>query len=52
MRRRSEAEELASERQASAMVVTNCWSWRRLRHSKTPSQNLPYSETIESPVSQ
>ena len=38
--------------QPSAMVPTNCWSWRRLRHSKTPSQYLPYSETIESPVSQ
>ena len=38
--------------QPSAMVATNCWSWRRLRHSNTPSQYLPYSETIESPVSQ
>ena len=38
--------------QPSAMVATNCWSCRRLRHSKTPSQYLPYSDTIESPVSQ
>ena len=27
-------------------------SWRRLRHSKTPSQNVVYSPMIESPVSQ
>ena len=27
-------------------------SWRRFRHSNTPSQWVPYSETIESPVSQ
>ncbi len=31
---------------------TNPSSWRRLRHSKTPSQWMPYSPTIESPVSQ
>ena len=35
-----------------AMCSTNRSSWRRLRHSKTPSQWMPYSETIESPVSQ
>ncbi len=37
---------------ASMMAPTNCSSWRRLRHSNTPSQNMPYCETIESPVSQ
>ena len=31
---------------------TNLSSWRRLRHSNTPSQWMPYSPTIESPVSQ
>ncbi len=31
---------------------TNPSSWRRLRHSNTPSQWMPYSPTIESPVSQ
>ena len=41
------------ERQpSSATCSTNFWSWRRLRHSKTPSQKRPYSDTIESPVSQ
>ena len=31
---------------------TNASSWRRLRHSYTPSLCVPYSPTIESPVSQ
>jgi hypothetical protein len=35
-----------------AMYSTKRSSWRRLRHSKTPSQWVPYSDTIESPVSQ
>jgi hypothetical protein len=35
-----------------AMYSTKRSSWRRLRHSKTPSQWMPYSDTIESPVSQ
>ena len=31
---------------------TNASSWRRLRHSNTPSVWVPYSPTMESPVSQ
>ena len=38
--------------QPSATVVTKRSSWRRLRHSYTPSQYGAYSEMIESPVSQ
>jgi hypothetical protein len=37
---------------SQAMCSTKRSSWRRLRHSNTPSQWVPYSDTIESPVSQ
>ena len=35
-----------------ASFSTNVSSWRRLRHSYTPSVWVPYSPTIESPVFQ
>ncbi len=35
-----------------ASFSTKPSSWRRLRHSYTPSVCMPYSLTIESPVSQ
>jgi hypothetical protein len=35
-----------------ARLSTNRSSWRRLRHSKVPSQKVAYSPMIESPVSQ
>ncbi len=35
-----------------ASFSTNASSWRRLRHSYTPSVWVPYSPTIESPVFQ
>ena len=38
--------------EAQASFSTNASSWRRLRHSYTPSVWVPYSPTIESPVFQ
>lgn len=45
-------EQRARATQAYTKFSTKDSSWRRLRTSKTPSQWTPYSETMESPVSQ